>query len=491
LDIDDLIKQVKQKAEQLEKEQPQEFQAEVLNTVVAPEEKDSDDKQYHFDDFRFYDNPTFLKLAYKVVLKRLPDKIGLENSLSYLNKGGSKQSVLADMMLSDEGLKHQVNVSGMEWPLFRYHLIKKLGYLGRMVRPLLVLPDLLFKSRLTPTIRKLLDIEKQNIQDSKFMTKELFTNRQESLRQYGVLKQQYDTSIKQNEMLIQQLTQQNQYLENSLAEVRMQFNYQQRNQDAFLQELINHSYRSEDEKDAKQEAVKEVLVEHKDDKLDAYYVAFEDACRGTREEIRNNLSVYLPYIRQTIDELELSATESPIVSDLGCGRGEWLELIHEHGWQARGLDLNKVMVQDCQAKGLEVTEGDVIAYLSQQDKNSLAAVTAFHIIEHLPFSSVLALFEEAIRALKPGGIIIFETPNPENVLVGSHTFYHDPTHRNPITPTSAQFLARYTGFCKIEILRLHPYPVEARVPGNEAVIERVNGHLCGPQDYALMAHKPR
>jgi len=490
LDIDELIRQVKQQAQELEKDQPQEFQAVVLNTVVAPpedEEKEMDAKQYHRDDFLVYEHQKFLELAYQVALKRKPDQVGLENSLQYLNNGGSKAAVLADMMLSEEGQKHQVDIAGMEWALFRNRLIKKLGYLGRMLKPMLILPDHIFKLRMTPTLRKLMDMEKHAIEERKYVKKELYTIRRETQRHYDVLKHQYDTSIQQNEQILQELIQRNQFLENSLAEVRMQFNYQQRNQDAFLQEMIERSSQAQD---SNQAPIQSVLKEHIDDKLDAYYVAFEDACRGTREEIRKNLSEYLPYIQNTIDALALSEDESAIITDVGCGRGEWLELVSEQGWHARGLDLNKVMVQDCQAKGLEVKEGDVVEYLSKLEENSLTAVTAFHIIEHLPFKSLLALFEGTIRALKPGGMIIFETPNPENVLVGSHTFYHDPTHRNPITPTSAQFLARYTGFSKIDILRLHPYPVEARVPGNEPVTERVNGHLCGPQDYALIAYKP-
>lgn len=89
--------------------------------------------------------------------------------------------------------------------------------------------------------------------------------------------------------------------------------------------------------------------------------------------------------------------------------------------------------------------------------------------------------------LMPGGKIIFETPNPENVLVGSHTFYHDLTHRNPLTPTFCTFLARYTGFSNIEIRRLHPYSPDAQVEGSDSLTERFNGHFYGPQDFALIA----
>ncbi len=534
MDIDELIRQIKDQAKQLEHEQPLEFQAEVINTVAAPDKKNTLEKKtrtWHLYDLIFYDNETFLNKAYQVVLQRRPDEIGLENALRYLQKGGSKQSLLADMMLSDEGLQHQVDIDGMDWYLFRARLLRKLGYAGRILKPLVILPDHIFKPRLMPIIHKIMNIEEQNTQlqqqlqeqHSEFQkhneeligqlqeqrsefqkhNEELIGQLQEQRsqlqehneeligqlqEQHSQLQEQHSKFQKHNEELIGKLQEQNQQLENHLAQVRMQFNYQQRNQDAFLQELIDSTY-NPDEGNNKPESVQPVLQAHQNDKLDAYYVAFEDACRGSREQIRSSLSNYLPYIRQARDTLELPDSEVRLM-DLGCGRGEWLELLNEQGWQAEGVDINKVMVQDCVNKGLSVVQQDVISYLKQQSSDSILAVTAFHIIEHIPFASLLSLFEESIRVLKPGGLIIFETPNLENILVGSHTFYHDPTHRNPVTPTSVQFLAHYIGFCQVEIVRLHPYPEEARLPGHDPVTERLNGHLCGPQDYAIIAHKP-
>ncbi len=588
MDIDELIRQIKDQAKQLEHEQPLEFQAEVINTVAAPDKKNTLEKKtrtWHLYDLIFYDNETFLNKAYQVVLQRQPDEIGLENALRYLQKGGSKQSLLADMMLSDEGLQHQVDIDGVDWYLFRARLLRKLGYAGRILKPLVILPDHIFKPRLMPIIHKIMNIEEQNTQLQQQLqeqrsqlqehneeligqlqeqrsqlqehneeligqlqeqrsqlqehneeligqlqeqrsqlqehneeligqlqeqrsqlqehNEELIGQLQEQRsqlqehneeligqlqEQHSQLQEQHSKFQKHNEKLIGKLQEQNQQLENHLAQVRMQFNYQQRNQDAFLQELIDTTY-NPDEGNNKPESVQPVLQAHQNDKLDAYYVVFEDACRGSREQIRSSLSNYLPYIRQARDTLELPDSEVRLM-DLGCGRGEWLGLLNEQGWQAEGVDINKVMVQDCVNKGLSVVQQDVISYLKQQSSDSILAVTAFHIIEHIPFASLLSLFEESIRVLKPGGLIIFETPNVENILVGSHTFYHDPTHRNPVTPTSVQFLAHYIGFCQVEIVRLHPYPEEARLPGHDPVTERLNGHLCGPQDYAIIAHKP-
>jgi O-antigen chain-terminating methyltransferase len=116
-------------------------------------------------------------------------------------------------------------------------------------------------------------------------------------------------------------------------------------------------------------------------------------------------------------------------------------------------------------------------------------ITGFHIIEHIPFAQRLHLVGQALRVLAPGGALILETPNPESVLVGSHTFYHDYTHSQPITPTSLQFLLGYQGFVSLTILRLNPYPSSDRVQVEGLLAERLNGHLYGPQDFSVIGYK--
>ncbi|NBC46656.1 MAG: methyltransferase domain-containing protein [Gammaproteobacteria bacterium] len=222
-----------------------------------------------------------------------------------------------------------------------------------------------------------------------------------------------------------------------------------------------------------------------DDRLDAYYVAFEEEFRGSPEQIRETQVGYIADLHAA----QVVTADSPVL-DLGCGRGEWLALLAEHGLSARGVDTNSVMVARCREQGLVAQQADALAVLQALPDAALGAVTAFHLIEHLPFELLHALLEQAHRALCPGGVLILETPNPENVLVGSHTFYHDPTHRNPMTPTATRFLVRYLGFTDPEIRRLHPYPEQAKVPGTDPLTERVNGHLCGPQDFAVIARKP-
>ncbi|KAB8315553.1 methyltransferase domain-containing protein [Tolypothrix campylonemoides VB511288] len=227
----------------------------------------------------------------------------------------------------------------------------------------------------------------------------------------------------------------------------------------------------------------QTLANEEQHSLDALYVAFEDQFRGSREDILNRFRVYLPII----EEAKIGTPNLPIL-DVGCGRGEWLELLRESGYTARGIDINRVMLEQCRTRELEVMESDVITYLQSLPDGSLGAVTGFHIIEHLPFEVLIKLFDETIRVLSPGGLAIFETPNPENVLVGSHTFYLDPTHRNPLPSAMIKFMAESRGLCRVTTMKFHPYP-ENEILDASPLIERFNNYFHGPQDYAVIGYK--
>lgn len=219
-------------------------------------------------------------------------------------------------------------------------------------------------------------------------------------------------------------------------------------------------------------------------RLDGFYAAFEDAFRGERASIKARQAVYLPYLSRFH-----AGTPSAPVLDIGCGRGEWLELLGENGLVASGVDLNALFVEQCRNHGFEAVHGDALARLAALPAGALGAVTGFHIAEHLAFDTLVGLLDAALRALRPGGVLILETPNPENLLVGALNFYDDPTHRNPLTPQALDFLARQRGFSATEILRLHPYPPAFHVADPSPLAERFNSLFYGPQDYALIAVK--
>lgn len=181
----------------------------------------------------------------------------------------------------------------------------------------------------------------------------------------------------------------------------------------------------------------------------AFYLAFENKYRGSRELVSSRLDAYLPFIlpvREVIAE--------PRALDLGCGRGEWLEKLQVLGFKATGIDINHEMQAFCASKGLSVVDTHALDFLRETPDDSIAVISGFHLVEHLEFDDVLDIARESLRALIPGGLLIFETPNPENFRVGSCDFYLDPTHMRPIPPLLLSFVSDYSGFERSLILRL-------------------------------------
>ncbi len=211
-----------------------------------------------------------------------------------------------------------------------------------------------------------------------------------------------------------------------------------------------------------------------------FYRAFEDRHRGSRELILERLKVYIPYINPLI------ALYAPAKAlDLGCGRGEWLQLTQLQGFEASGVDLDDGMLQACIERGLSAIQSDAIDYLSAQPDSSLAVVSGFHVAEHMPFEMLDKLVQEALRALKPGGVLILETPNPENVVVGTANFYLDPTHQRPIPPLLLEFLPDYHGFARVSTLRLQE-PGDIRSRSDISLMD-VLYHVS--PDYGVVAQK--
>ena len=232
------------------------------------------------------------------------------------------------------------------------------------------------------------------------------------------------------------------------------------------------------------------LAAEADHRLDAMYANFEDHFRGSREDIMARTQDYLAMIAA----VGAGEPDAPVL-DLGCGRGEWLEVLTRQGLLAAGVDLNQVFIAECRARELTVHESDALAYLRRLPDASLGAITSMHLVEHLPLEVLVELIDECLRALRPGGVLILETPNPENLLVGSHYFYLDPTHRNPLPPALLEWLVQARGFDRARVERLHAHrgaaqiqPVPADSPGAAQINVFVELLKAAP-DYAVVAHK--
>lgn len=218
--------------------------------------------------------------------------------------------------------------------------------------------------------------------------------------------------------------------------------------------------------------------------FDELNAAFTRSVRGSEEVITERLSIYLPYVRQ------LAPSPAHPVVELGSGRGEWLRMLAGEEIAARGVDSNPVLVRECQEAGLAVEVGDGLRYLQRLEDASVSAVVAFHVIEHLRLPLVVELFDQARRALVEGGLVIVETPNPENLLVGACNFYADPTHERPIPRVLLEFIATQRGFRDVRVLHLHPNAADRiEAAAEDPVAARLNHVLYGPRDYAVIARK--
>ena len=211
---------------------------------------------------------------------------------------------------------------------------------------------------------------------------------------------------------------------------------------------------------------------------DGLYAAFEDLYRGGFEEIQERLRPYLA---------DLPYGEGRLL-DVGCGRGEWLSLLKDNDIDAYGIDLNAEVSARATELGTEVVIGDALTHLEEIAPKSLSAVTAFHLAEHLDVETLIALLDRSLGALRPGGRIILETPNPANLTVGATTFHLDPTHVLPLPPQLLEFLVRSRGFVEVEVRPLHRGLVPFEVPEGAMapVVELLNTLLKTAPDYAVI-----
>ncbi len=402
---------------------------------LQPDFQPRTDHRYHINDLLRYHDRAFVQAAYRAVLKRSPDETELLRELKRLRGGYiNKIDLLADLRFSPEGRAKGVQLDGLVLPALvrRLGQIPLLGYVIRLAIALARLPNLIrdqreFGSYVLSQHEQIADF----INDSTDRLAERFNTLAD---RQGNFENLAGTSF-------DELKQQTDALRTDAAALRFR--------------------------------IGDLPEPH----LDELYRALEDRFRGSREEIKERFREYLPYVKEN----------SPVI-DLGCGRGEWLELLTENGIQARGVDSNPLQVEQCRARGLDVAEQNLFVYLQSIASESAGAVTGFHIIEHLSFNALVRLLNEVLRVLRPGGVAIFETPNPENIVVGSNYFYLDPTHRHPLPTELMEFLFKNRGFEEIELLMLHPWE-SGRVAGEGQLAERFNAYFYGPMDYAIVGRK--
>ncbi len=213
------------------------------------------------------------------------------------------------------------------------------------------------------------------------------------------------------------------------------------------------------------------------------YFDFENHFRGTIENIKQAQRIYLPYF-----------SGKHHVLDLGCGRGEFLSLLHEEGIPAVGVDVYEPYTEHCRLQGLEAHCGDGIAYLRQMSE--VDGIFAGQVIEHLTTAQITELCDTAFEKLSSGGVLVMETPNPTSLAIYTNAFYIDPSHVKPVHPLTMQYLLEKAGFTQVRLV----YPQASRPPQHippldgasdefNQAMQSVSEMLFGCQDYAVVGIK--
>lgn len=502
--------------------------------------------QYHINDFLKYHGEDFVRNAYHALLKREPDPGGWTQYLSSLESGRlNKIDILASLRYSPEGERAQVKLAGLAWPaaIRRLERLPIVGYLLESVIAVARLPRLLrhlrqsefyFLARQQQIVNRDNQVHRQlaetlaQISAQTLAGTERAENQQQAiesllLQQQGMVERQgefkaaVETRLSstreyvdqrtgdltravedlaqqqlgqqqqlaqdmeertaqlsgQQQQLTQQVEEQSEGLRQRQQETHTELVMQERRLTSLLDEVGKHP-------PGTSQSYLDLLATEADHLLDPLYASFEDQFRGDRAEIKNRLRVYLPILKD--------AKVVAGVLDIGCGRGEWLELLKDEGVQGQGVDHNRVFVNQCQQVGLDVVEADALVYLRSVPEKSLTVVTSFHLVEHLGFEYLIRLVDEMIRTLRSGGLLILETPNPENFRVGSYSFYADPTHRNPIPSPTLRFLLESRGLGRIEVMKLRPWDA-AKIDGDTEIIKRFNEYFYSAPDYGIVGWK--
>lgn len=214
------------------------------------------------------------------------------------------------------------------------------------------------------------------------------------------------------------------------------------------------------------------------------YFDFENHFRGSMAQIRTAQESYLQYF----------VGHSNVI-DLGCGRGEFLELLKENEIDAQGVDFYEEFVEMCRLKDLKVTCADAIEFLRKQE--SVGGIFAAQLIEHLTIDQVVTLCELAFEKLEEGAYVILETPNPTSLSMFTNAFYIDPSHDKPRHPLTVQYILQKAGFKEIEIVYTEASKTQIVIPPIEMenmnefnhAMQRVENMLFGSQDYAVIAKR--
>lgn len=436
---------------------------------LHPEFRRSSDDRYHVNDLLQYHDREFIWNAYKAILKREPDESGLKDFLTKLRNGSrNKIDILASLRSSAEGKRANVSIEGLAIPAFirKVYRVPVLGYIAETAVAIARLPKLVRSQRQFETH---LVAQQDRLAGHIKQTNHLLVSKIEKLRAEA----RSDADSLRADLVA---------FRGSFRESLLKLAKLQKHIARLQHEQVSALFRDQEPLRSAQATTIKTGNNRPADaaEFEQLEASLSEFLRGDREAAKTDWDFYLALLKES------SVTKE--ILDLGCGSGAWLEVLKDSGFQARGIEANQRLVDAGRQRGLEIIQDDVFEYLKGQPDTSLQAVTAFHLVEHLEFQALFRLLIEIRRVLKPGGLLILETPNPKNLVVGACNFYADPTHRQPLFPETLQFLLEAVGFVQTRITYLHPTegsPFNPAEPGSR----ELHIWLFGPRDFAAIGWK--
>lgn len=217
------------------------------------------------------------------------------------------------------------------------------------------------------------------------------------------------------------------------------------------------------------------------------YASFENRFRGSEQDVKNQQFLLLPYFKK-----------GKKVLDLGCGRGEFLELLEEKGIESEGIEINQEMIEICRDKGLNCRKGDILEKLAEYDDGTLGGIFSSQVIEHLTPSYLKRLVELSYFKLAPSAYLVLETINTASVFSLVQIYFLDLSHQKPILPQALKFLMESSGFEEVEIKYSSPLEQEKLqdIPTQDEItstlnqnIDKLNKLLYAPANYAAIGIK--
>lgn len=484
-----------------------------------------------------YEGTEFVMMCYRKILHREADSKGLEDHLYLLRSQAiSKIELIFYMSESREGKKVDVHI---EDGYCKYRLTRllrksfKIPVIGRVIRYI----TKLFRVNRTLYQMMVWNLELQSQvselqKDNSYLKKEIDGNREEVSQlneRVGHLNEEVDRLIgeaehssEENNRLNEKVNQIRTILHNTnekmdLIEIErlrtIEENLRNNNILIDMHEGIVKNYVDKDKKtlqeiQAELCTIKAAIKNNRCEKLETFenkqktsisaetindsyysidYFDFENRFRGDREHVKEVQKIYLPYFEG-----------KKRVVDLGCGRGEFVELLHENHIGVKGVDMYQPYVELGIMKDLPIECHEAITFLKEQ--SSVDGIFVGQVVEHMTIDAIIELCKIAYEKLEKNCYLIIETPNPTSLAIYTEAFYIDPSHNKPVHPKTLQYIVEKEGFSNVEILYTDssklPYTipeisqyVDGSIAEFDKAMKRVSDLLYGSQDYAVIAKK--